>query len=247
MNARPDIPLTPGSDATARSAADATRVTPVTAGPVTAMPVAPTPAPVLTAPSAPAPTASPAGTLTAAPTPAGNGALLGAAAAGAGLALALGLYGRLHVPTGEAVTTFAWPSLLAMKIVLATAAAALVVVQLGSALWMWGRLPGAGKPPAWLAPVHRWSGTVAFVLTLPVAYHCIWSLGLRIDEPRVLIHGLAGCAFYGVFTAKMLALRARTLPALALPVLGGALVALLVGAWLTSALWYLTTAGFAGA
>jgi hypothetical protein len=229
MTAHPDIPPMPVAPTPAPT-------------PAPAPPMAPTPAPA----AAMAPTPSLAGTLTAAPTPTGNGALLGAAAAGAGVALALGLYGRLHVPTGGAVTTFGLPSMLAMKVVLASAAAALVVVQLGSALWMWGRLPRAGRAPAWLAPLHRWSGTVAFVLTLPVAYHCIWSLGLRIDEPRVLIHGLAGCAFYGVFTAKMLALRARTLPALALPVLGGALAALLVGLWLTSALWYLTTAGPAG-
>jgi hypothetical protein len=229
MNARPDIPLTPGP------------------GPTVPMPVAPTPAPATPAAPAPSPGPSPAGTLTAAPAPAGNGALLGAAAAGAGVALALGLFGRLHAPTGEAVTTLGFRSLLVMKVVLASVAAALVVVQSGSALWMWGRLPRAGRAPAWVAPLHRWSGTVAFVLTLPVAYHCIWSLGLRIDEPRILLHGLAGCAFYGVFTAKMLALRVRTRPALTLPVLGGALAALLVAAWLTSALWFLTTVGFAGA
>jgi hypothetical protein len=218
--------------------------------PASGLPVAPTPGPGWAAPTASpiaSPTALPAGTLTAAPAPAGNGALLGAAAAGAAVALALGLYGRLHVPTSEVVTTFGLPSMLAMKVVLASAATALVVVQVGSALWMWGRLPRAGRAPAGLAPVHRWSGTLAFVLTLPVAYHCIWSLGLRFDEPRVLVHGLAGCAFYGVFTAKMLALRVRTLPQLALPVLGAALAALLVVAWLTSALWYLTTAGFPGA
>jgi hypothetical protein len=227
MNARPDITQTPAPGIPGATPADPAGVAPVGAA------------------DAPAP--SPAGTRAAAPTPAGNGALLGAAAAGAAVALALGLYGHRHVPTGEAVTTLGLPSMLAMKIVLASVAAALVPVQVGSALWLWGRLPRAGRAPAWVAPLHRWSGTVAFVLTLPVAYHCIWSLGLRLDEPRVLVHGLAGCAFYGVFTAKMLALRARSLPALALPVLGGALAALLVGLWLTSALWFLTTAGFPGA
>ena len=43
-----------------------------------------------------------------------------------------------------------------MKARLTTAATVLLLVQLGSALWMWGRLPGVGgTAPAWLAPAHR--------------------------------------------------------------------------------------------
>ncbi|MFL6095082.1 MAG: DUF6529 family protein [Blastococcus sp.] len=40
---------------------------------------------------------------------------------------------------------------------LATAVLLLVVVQVLTALWMWRRLPGVGRPPAWLAgaPVER--------------------------------------------------------------------------------------------
>ena len=71
------------------------------------------------------------------------------------------------------------------------------------------------------APVHRWSGAIAFVILVPVALHCLWSLGFATNSPRVLAHGIAGCAFYGAYTAKMLGLRVQRLPGWTLPVLGG--------------------------
>ena len=116
-------------------------------------------------------------------------------------------------------------------------------VQLVTALWMWGRLPGAGTAPPWTAPLHRWSGSVAFVLTLPVALHCIWSLGFVTSSPRVVVHGLAGCAFYGAYAAKMLALRLPRLPGWVLPVLGGSVLSSLVLLWLSAALWFFTRTG----
>ena len=94
--------------------------------------------------------------------------------------------------------------------------------------------------------MHRWTGTAAFLVSLPVAYHCLWSLGFQTTSTRVVIHSLLGCAFYGAFTTKMLALRIDGLPSRALPVIGGGLFALLTGLWLTSALWFFTTVGFPG-
>jgi hypothetical protein len=108
---------------------------------------------------------------------------------------------------------------------------------------MWRRLPGAGRAPAWLGSVHRWSGSVAFVLTLPVALHCVWSLGLATGSTRVVLHGLAGCAFYGAYATKMLGLRLRGLPGWALPVLGGTVLALFVVVWTTSAFWFFSRSG----
>jgi hypothetical protein len=170
--------------------------------------------------------------------------LLAVAGAGAAVAVALGVYGRVHTPTGAALTTFGFPSLLAMKAWLATGAAALGIVQLLSALAMWGRLPGVRRAPAWLPVLHRWTGTAAFLVSLPVAYHCLWSLGLQTTTPRVLVHSLLGCAFYGAITTKLLALRIERLPGWALPVIGGSLFTLLTALWLTSALWFFTTVGF---
>ena len=162
---------------------------------------------------------------------------------GAVVALSLGLYSRLHTAAGRPLFTLGFSGMLQMKAWLTTAATALLVVQLLSALWMWGRLPRAGAAPAWVSPVHRYTGTVAFVITLPVAFHCIWALGFATISVRVVAHSVAGCLFYGAWSAKMLGLRMRGLPRWALPVLGGAVLSLLVLLWLTAALWFFTRSG----
>jgi hypothetical protein len=163
--------------------------------------------------------------------------------AGALVAVAVGAYGSLHAPAGRPLFTLGFSGMLQMKVWLASAATVLLVVQADTALWMWGRLRSAGRVPGWVPLLHRWSGTVAFVLTLPVAFHCLWALGLASGSPRVLLHGLAGCLLYGAFTAKMLALRLPGLPGWTLPVLGGTVLAALVLVWLTSVLWFLTRPG----
>lgn len=160
--------------------------------------------------------------------------------AGALVAVSLGVYGRTHVPTGFAVGVAGFSGPLAMKAWLTTGAALLAIVQVVSALAMWGRIPLRG---VWVAPAHRWSGRAAFALTVPVAFHCLYALGAQFDVPRVLAHSLLGCLFYGVFTAKMLALPRRGLPGWTLPVLGGLAFTALVGLWLTSSYWFLTTFG----
>jgi hypothetical protein len=162
---------------------------------------------------------------------------------GALVAVAVGAYGALHSPAGRPLFTLGFSGMLQMKVWLATAAALLLVVQTDTALWMWGRLGSTGRVPHWVPLLHRWGGTVAFVLTLPVAFHCLWALGFASPSPRVLLHGLAGCALYGAFAAKMLALRLPGLPGWTLPVLGGSVLAALVLVWLTSVLWFLTRPG----
>lgn len=176
----------------------------------------------------------------------GTTALLIAVAAGAAVSLAIGTYGRIHTPTGQGIVSFGFPAVLPMKAWLTTGAGGLTIVQMTSALWMYGRLPGAGRAPGWVGPAHRWSGTAAFLLTLPVAYHCLWALGFQDTDSRVLIHSLLGCAFYGVFTTKMLSLHTKRIPDWTLPFAGAALVAVLVGIWLTSSLWFFRTVGFPG-
>lgn len=167
--------------------------------------------------------------------------LIRLAVIGALVSVALGTYGQVHTATGERIVTFGFADTITMKAWLATGAAALAVVQAVSAAWMFGRLPRVGPAPSAVAAAHRWSGTAAFVLTLPVAYHCLWSLGFRSATPRVLIHSVLGCLFYGAFVTKMLTLRSKDLPGWALPVVGGVLVALLAGLWTTSSLWFFTT------
>ncbi|MGW4405689.1 DUF6529 family protein [Nonomuraea sp. NPDC004702] len=158
--------------------------------------------------------------------------------AGGLVALGLGVYGRAHTPTGFAIGPAGFSGALPMKAWLTTGAFALAIVQVVSALSMWGRL-GIELPDG----VHRWSGRLAFLLTIPVAFHCLYALGLQFDVPRVLAHSLLGCFFYGVFTAKMLALPKRDAPGWTLPLLGGLAFTALVGLWLTSSLWFFTAVG----
>jgi uncharacterized protein DUF6529 len=181
-------------------------------------------------------------TATAVDRPSAAPRLLFAAALGALVAVALGVYGRLHDPSQELVFTLFFSSTIAMKVWLGSVAAALAVVQVISAMWVYGRLPG--RAPEWAGGVHRISGRLAFIVSLPVAYHCLWSLGFQDTDTRVLAHSLLGCAVYGAFASKVTIVRSGGLPGLALPVAGGIMFAVLIGAWLTSALWFIDESGW---
>jgi Family of unknown function (DUF6529) len=173
--------------------------------------------------------------------------LLIASAIGAGVSVALGVYANVHDPTGEQILHAGFPSVLAMKAWLTTGVVILAVAQAVSAMWMWGRLARVNRPaPRWVAHAHRWTGTAAFLLALPVAYHCLWSLGWRSTDVRVVLHGILGCAFFGALAVKLLALRIDGVSKHTLPVLGSALVVILTGIWLTSSLWFFTHVGFPG-
>src|SRR3954469_11982464 len=163
--------------------------------------------------------------------------LLIAAALGAAVAVALGVYGRVHDPSQQLVFTLLFSSTIAMKVWLAAVALAFGVVQGTSALWMYGELPG--RAPAWIGDAHRISGRLAFLISLPVAYHCLWSLGFQDTTGRVLAHSLLGCLFYGAFAAKVTIVRSKGLPGFVLPLTGGLLFAILVALWLTSAEWFI--------
>ena len=158
------------------------------------------------------------------------------------VALVAGLLARAFVdegPSGYFDLVFSDP--IHMKAWLASGAVALGLLQLVSAAWIYGKLPW--RKPGWVNPAHRWSGRLAFVLTLPVAYHCIFKLGFETGSTRVLWHSLLGCAFFGAFAAKVTVVRLRRFPTLVLPVAGGLLFAALVGVWYTSALWFFRLVG----
>jgi len=172
------------------------------------------------------------------PRPAGRLAVAG----GLALAVAVALYalGRTHTPNytmgllgqhGIAVNH--------LKAQLGTAMLGLALVQLTLALWMYRRLPGAGAAPPPVPVLHRLGGASLFLLSLPVAVHCMLAYGVQLVDPRVAVHSLAGCFFYGAFAAKVLLVRSRRLPGWALPVAGGLLVSLIAVLWYSSALWYL--------
>src|SRR5919198_3999279 len=88
-------------------------------------------------------------------------------------------------------------STIAAKAWFATAAIVLGIVQVSTGARIFGklqRLVPNGRPH--VNRVHRWSGRLAFVCTLPVAFHCIFILGFQTVTTRVLVHSIAGSFVY---------------------------------------------------
>jgi hypothetical protein len=162
-------------------------------------------------------------------------------AVGTAVAVVLGVYGRAHTATGLSLALPGFSGTLYVKAWLTTLAFVLALVQISTAMVIEGRIKvDLPRVPA----VHRWSGRLAVLFTVPVAVHCLYALGLRSDDPRVLVHSLVGCLFYGAFVAKMLLLVRSDLPRWAIPAAGGVLFTGLVALWLTSSLWVFTAIGF---
>jgi len=179
----------------------------------------------------------------AAPPPDASSRLLAAGAVGALVAVSLGIYGNVHDPANDLAITLGFRDTITMKVWLASAASLLAVAQILSAMWMYGRLP-LGPAPEWIGGAHRITGRLAFLLTLPVAYHCLYQLAFQHSSTRVLVHSLVGCVFYGAFATKVMIVRSRWLPGFALPLAGGVLFTALIAAWLTSGLWFISENGF---
>jgi hypothetical protein len=159
---------------------------------------------------------------------------------GAVVTAGLYVFGTQHVPV-YSTSLFGQTAAdtLPLKSWLGTGLLALAGVQLALALWMYGRLPGAGVAPLRTATGHRLVGACALLLTLPIAYHCAFAYGVQTHvDARVAVHSLAGCFLYGALAAKVTIVRSERFPGWALPLAGGVLVALVVVLWYTSALWY---------
>ena len=175
---------------------------------------------------------------------------LAAFAAGAAVAVALGVFGRVHDPTIDATTTLGYDTVLDMKVVVTAVIGVLVLLQLVGALLMYGKL--GVRAPSWVGAAHRASGVVAFLLAIFVGYHCLWALGLEYGElhtgepvpARAVVHGVLGCVVFGAFVVKVVAVRSRRAPGWFLPVAGGLLFSAFVVVVLTSTVWYLGDAGW---
>lgn len=185
-----------------------------------------------------------------APAPKSMAVPLGAFAAGAVVALLLGVFGKAHDPTLTGTTTLGFGTVIEMKVVVSAVIGVLAVLQLVGALWMYGKL--GIRAPARLGTAHRISGAVALLLSVFVAYHCLWALGLESgtleDGERVpvrtVVHGVLGCAVLGAMVVKVVAVRSRRAAGWFLPVAGGLLFTLLVVVVLTSAVWYVGEHGW---
>ncbi|MDX6513856.1 MAG: hypothetical protein QOE36_3360 [Gaiellaceae bacterium] len=137
--------------------------------------------------------------------------------------------------------TSVFTSTIAAKAWFATAAGVFALVQVTTAARIFGKLQHVIRlPHPWVKAIHRWSGRLAFLCTLPVAFHCIFILGFRSTDTRVLVHSIAGTLVYGVFAVKVFFVHDPAHPRWVLPVVGGSLFAVLATLWGTGSLWYFT-------
>ncbi|MEV8093280.1 DUF6529 family protein [Kitasatospora sp. NPDC085879] len=159
------------------------------------------------------------------------------------VAVTLGLYwyGRTHTPDYTShLFGQQGDDANQLKAQLGSALFGLALVQLLLALWMYGRLPGAPRPaPRPVPTIHRLVGLSAFLLSLPIAQHCLVTYGVQLSDPRVALHSITGCVLYGAFVAKVIVVRHRRLPGWMLPLAGGVLVGAIGLLWYSGALWLL--------
>jgi plastocyanin len=123
-----------------------------------------------------------------------------------------------------------------LKSWLGTALLALAVLQVTTALWLYGKL--LRSQPRRLGLVHRLTGAAAILVSLPIAYHCMFAYGFRSFDTRTAVHSIAGCFFYGAIVAKIVIVRSKRLPGWALPLAGGTVVTVIFVLWYSAALWY---------
>ena len=169
-------------------------------------------------------------------------AVLIAVALGALVAVALGIFGKVHEPQFFSISIAGFSSGTAVKAWLATLAVTLALFQLASAFAMYRLIPG-GRAPSWIGTAHVWSGRLAVLASVPVAVHCLYAIGFQTFDLRTTAHSIVGCFFFGAFTVKMLVLPRHDLPGWVLPVAGGLVFTSLVALWLTSSLWFFITVG----
>ena len=125
-----------------------------------------------------------------------NARLLVAGLLGALVAMTLGLYGSVHDPARDLSITLGFANTITMKVWLASVSVLFALIQLGSALWLYGQVTTRAAP-AWLARVHRMSGRLAFLASLPVAYHCLYQLAFQDTTTRVLVHSISAARSTG--------------------------------------------------
>jgi hypothetical protein len=143
------------------------------------------------------------------------------------------------------LVTSVFSSPIAFKAWFATAAIAFGIVQVSTGARIFGKLQRFIRvAPPRVNRIHRWSGRLAILCTLPVAFHCIFILGFETTDARVLAHSTLGSFIYGVFAVKVFFVRDPEHPRWVLPVIGGTLFTVLAAIWSTSSLWYFTEVRF---
>lgn len=146
--------------------------------------------------------------------------------------IAVDIIGFLNRVTGH--------QLLLWKVIATTTVFALAGLQVLLAARFYGRtfLPGISGGAA--ASLHRWSGRVALVLAVAVAYSCVAGPAGPTSPTRVLLHSIFGIAAFVVLTVKFLILRVVKGGDKALPIAGISLFLVFAAIWATSVADYVT-------
>lgn len=161
---------------------------------------------------------------------------------GAAVAVALGVVGTHYFPGTEQLPVWGFSEPQTFKAYLGSVVLLLVIGQLLTAVWIY-----RFHAPRSVHICHRLSGTLAFLLSLPVAFYCLYTFGFQFGHgmpPRVVAHSISGVVFYGAFASKMLSLRISGAPRWLLPVLGGLVFTSFVLVWTLAAFWWFRTYGF---
>lgn len=163
---------------------------------------------------------------------------------GAAVAVALGVAGTRYWPGTQPLPTWGFSAPQIFKAYLSSAVLVLISGQLLTAVWIY-----RFRAPKPVRVFHRLSGALAFLLSLPVAFYCLYSFGFQVGHgaasTRVMAHSIAGVVFYGAFASKMLTLRLKRTPGWLLPILGATVFTSFVLAWTLAAFWWFRTVGFA--
>ncbi|WP_103886741.1 DUF6529 family protein [Actinacidiphila yanglinensis] len=150
------------------------------------------------------------------------------------------LFGDKHTPDyNSALYGQRGQDAVDLKARLGSAMLCLAIIQVGLALWMFGRIPRVRAGGRRVRIGHRVLGFCIFLFSLPIAFHCLVTYGIETTSPRVAIHSFTGCAFYGAFVAKVIVVRSRRLPGWMLPVTGSLLFLGIALLWYTAPLWAL--------
>ncbi|MFF4752097.1 DUF6529 family protein [Streptomyces sp. NPDC002514] len=149
-------------------------------------------------------------------------------------------FGRVHTPDYQTGLFGQYADdARRLKAQLGSALLCLALIQVILALWIYGRLPALRAAPHRIHTTHRVIGLLAFLVSLPVARHCITAYGVQLTDARRALHSLTGCFLYGAFVAKVVVVRHRRWPGWALPLAGGVLVTVIALIWYSAPLWYL--------
>ena len=124
-------------------------------------------------------------------------------AAGSAVAVAIGVYGALHEPTGRDFVLYGFESAASWKSALTVVVAVLFVAQVALGFKLTGQFGLSATTRPWLFQFRRLIATLAFGFSVPVAFHCLWVLGSSSNSPMVTLHSILGCVAYGAVVAAL--------------------------------------------